>query len=71
MDRDSYPRCQLKYGFQCSIRMKSTKKKEAILFANWAYRTIHDAIVPYGHIIAGSALSLPSQLPDFKYQLLK
>jgi hypothetical protein len=34
------------------------------LFANWAYRSIHDAIVPYRHIIAGSALSWLIQLPD-------
>jgi hypothetical protein len=40
--------------------------KEAILFANWAYRTIHDAIVSYWHIIAGSALSWPIQMPDAK-----
>ena len=38
--------------------------KEAILFANWAYRSIHDAIVPYRHVIAGSALSWLIQLPD-------
>jgi hypothetical protein len=38
-------------------------KKEAILFANWAYRTIHDAIVPYRHIIAGKSLSWRIQLP--------
>jgi hypothetical protein len=38
--------------------------KEAILFANWAYRTIHDAIVPYRHIIAGNSLSWRIQLPD-------
>jgi len=37
--------------------------KEA-LFANWAYRTIHDAIVPYRHIIAGNSLSWRIQLPD-------
>jgi hypothetical protein len=45
--------------------------KKAILFVNWAYRSIHDAIVPYWHIIAGSALSLPIQMPDAKYQLFK
>ena len=36
-----------------------------------AYGSIHEAIVPYWHIIAGSALSLPIQMPDAKYQLLK
>jgi len=45
--------------------------KEAILFANWAYRTIHDAIVPYRHIIAGSTLLLPIKMPDAKDQLFK
>jgi len=45
--------------------------KEAILFVNWAYRSIHDAIVPYWHIIAGSALSLLIQMPDAKDQLFK
>jgi len=37
--------------------------KEA-LFANWAYRTIHDAIVPYPPIIAANSLSWRIQLPD-------
>jgi hypothetical protein len=37
--------------------------KEA-LFANWAYRTIHDAIVPYPPIIAVNSLSWRIQLPD-------
>jgi len=38
--------------------------KEAILFANWAYRTIHDAIVSYPPIIAANSLSWRIQLPD-------
>jgi hypothetical protein len=38
--------------------------KEAILFANGAYRTIHDAIVSYPPIIAGNSLSWRIQLPD-------
>ena len=38
--------------------------KEAILFANWAYRSIHDAIVPYPHIIPANSLSWRIQLPD-------
>jgi hypothetical protein len=37
--------------------------KEA-LFANCAYRTIHDPIVPYPPIIAANSLSLRIQLPD-------
>jgi hypothetical protein len=38
--------------------------KEAILFANGAYRTIHDAIVSYPPIIAANSLSWRIQLPD-------
>lgn len=38
--------------------------EEAILFANWAYRSIHDAIVPYRYTIAGSSLSWLIQMPD-------
>ncbi len=37
--------------------------KEA-LFANWTYRTINDAIVPYPPIIAANSLSWRIQLPD-------
>jgi len=38
--------------------------QEPILFANWAYRTIHDAIFSYPPIIAGNSLSWRIQLPD-------
>jgi hypothetical protein len=38
--------------------------KEAILFANGANRTIHDAIVSYPPIIAANFLSWQIQLPD-------
>ncbi|MEG4028496.1 MULTISPECIES: hypothetical protein [unclassified Microcoleus] len=38
--------------------------EEAILFANWAYRSIHDAIIPYRYAIAGSALLWLIKLPD-------
>ncbi|NEO66723.1 MAG: hypothetical protein F6J98_42680 [Moorea sp. SIO4G2] len=38
--------------------------EEAILFANWAYRLIHDALIPSRHIVANSALSWLIQLPD-------
>ena len=38
--------------------------KEAILFANGAYRTIHDAIVSYPPIIAANSLPWRIQLPD-------
>ncbi|MFM7426837.1 MAG: hypothetical protein ACKO7W_17875, partial [Elainella sp.] len=38
--------------------------EEAILFANWAYRLMHETIVPHRHILAGSQLSWLIQLPD-------
>ncbi|GFE68383.1 hypothetical protein [Chroococcus sp. FPU101] len=56
----------LQYEREVSISMFHSDEvnEEAILFANWAYRSIHDAIVPYRHIIAGSPLSWLIQLPD-------
>ncbi len=56
----------IQYERQVSISMFHSDEvnEEAILFANWAYRSIHDAIVPYRHIIAGSSLSWLIQLPD-------
>jgi hypothetical protein len=38
--------------------------EEAILFANWAYRLIHDALIPSRHLVANSALSWLIQMPD-------
>ena len=38
--------------------------EEAILFANWAYRLIHDALIPYRHLVASSPLSWLIRLPD-------
>ncbi|MGF1494009.1 MAG: hypothetical protein ACFBSC_16460 [Microcoleaceae cyanobacterium] len=38
--------------------------EEAILFANWAYRLIHDALIPCRHIVANSPLSWLIRLPD-------
>jgi len=38
--------------------------EEAILFANWAYRLIHDALIPSRHLVANSELSWLIQLPD-------
>ncbi len=37
--------------------------EEAILFSNWAYRLLHDAIVPYRHIVGASHLAWLMQLP--------
>ena len=38
--------------------------EEAALFANWAYKTLHDAIVPILYELAVSPLSWLLQLPD-------
>ncbi|QKD82152.1 hypothetical protein HPC62_08035 [Thermoleptolyngbya sichuanensis A183] len=38
--------------------------EEAILFANWAYRLLHDAMIPYRSVIAGSRLAWLLKLPD-------
>ena len=38
--------------------------EEAILFANWAYRLVHDALIPSRHLVANSSLSWLIQLPD-------
>jgi len=56
----------IQYEHEVSISMFHSDEvnEEAILFANWAFRSIHDAIVPYRHIIAGSTLSWLIQLPD-------
>ncbi|MEG4344100.1 hypothetical protein QUB70_12530 [Microcoleus sp. A003_D6] len=56
----------IQYEREVSISMFHSDEvnEEAILFANWSYRSIHDAIVPYRHIIAASALSWLIQLPD-------
>jgi hypothetical protein len=37
--------------------------EEAILFANWAYRLLHEAIVPHRYTLAGSHLCWLLQLP--------
>jgi GMP synthase-like glutamine amidotransferase len=56
----------IQYEREVSISMFHSDEvnEEAILFANWAYRSIHDALVPYRHIIAGSPLAWLIQLPD-------
>src|SRR5262249_1246611 len=37
--------------------------EEGILFCNWAYRLLHEAIIPYRHHVAGSRLAWLLQLP--------
>ena len=38
--------------------------EEAVLFANWAYQLIHDALIPCRHVIANSPISWLIKLPD-------
>ncbi|HIK17554.1 MAG TPA: hypothetical protein IGS53_19995 [Leptolyngbyaceae cyanobacterium M33_DOE_097] len=38
--------------------------QEAILFANWAYRLLHDAMIPHRSVLAASRLSWLLKLPD-------
>lgn len=56
----------IQYEHEVSISMFHSDEvnEEAVLFANWAYRSIHDALIPYRHLIAGSPLSWLIQLPD-------
>ena len=37
--------------------------EEAVLFANWGYMMLHDALVPYRYLIANSPLSWLLRLP--------
>ncbi|MEM1369106.1 MAG: hypothetical protein AAGG02_14055 [Cyanobacteria bacterium P01_H01_bin.15] len=37
--------------------------QEALLLANWAYRELHNTIIPHRHILAGSQLAWLLQLP--------
>ncbi len=55
----------LEHGRDVAISMfhYDEVNEEAILFANWAYITLHNAIVPHRYVIAGSHLSWLLQLP--------
>ncbi len=55
----------LEHGRDISISMfhYDEVNEEAILFVNWAYIALHNAIVPYRYTIAGSPLSWLLQLP--------
>lgn len=50
-------------GVSISMFHSDEVNEEAVLFANWAYRLLHDAIIPYRHLLAGSSLSWLMQLP--------
>ncbi|MEH2122083.1 hypothetical protein [Nostoc sp.] len=56
----------IKYEREVNIAMFHSDEvnEEAILFANWAYRLLHDAIIPYRSILAGSRLAWLLKLPD-------
>lgn len=55
----------LEHGRDVAISMfhYDEVNEEAILFANWAYIALHNAIIPHRYIIAGSHLSWLLQLP--------
>lgn len=55
----------LEHGRDVAISMfhYDEVNEEAILFANWAYIALHNAIVPHRYIIASSNLSWLLQLP--------
>jgi hypothetical protein len=55
----------LEHGRDVDISMFHYEEvnEEAILFANWAYIYLHNAIVPHRNIIAGSQLSWLLKLP--------
>ena len=56
----------LRYEREIHIAMfhNDEVNEEAMLFANWAYRLLHDALAPFRYIVAGSELSWLLQLPD-------
>ena len=55
----------IEYEHELNISMFHSDEvnEEAILLANWAYRLIHNTIIPYRHILAGSPLAWLMQLP--------
>lgn len=55
----------LRYENNINIAMFHSDEvnEEAILFANWAYMTLHNAIVPHRYTIAASPLSWLLQMP--------
>jgi hypothetical protein len=55
----------IQYENELNISMFHSDKvnDEAILMANWAYRLLHETIIPHRQILAGSSLSWLMQLP--------
>ncbi|MEM6522006.1 MAG: hypothetical protein AAF892_16340 [Cyanobacteria bacterium P01_D01_bin.71] len=55
----------IQYESELNISMFHTDEvnEEAILFANWAYRLLHDVVIPYRHVITDSPISWLNKLP--------
>ncbi|MEP7322248.1 MAG: hypothetical protein ABI761_10025 [Saprospiraceae bacterium] len=55
----------IQYENELNISMFHSDKvnDESILLANWAYRLLHETIIPHRQILAGSSLSWLMQLP--------
>lgn len=55
----------IQYESHLNIAMFHTDavNEEAILFANWAYRLLHEAVVPYRHIVTDSPISWLNKMP--------
>ena len=56
----------IQYEHELNITMFHSDEvnEEAVLFANWAYRLLHNALIPYRHVVANSPLSWLIKLPD-------
>lgn len=56
----------IQYEHELNISMFHSDEvnEEAILFANWAYRLLHNALIPCRHIVANGHLSWLIKLPD-------
>ncbi|MEO1622273.1 MAG: hypothetical protein AAFU53_14735 [Cyanobacteria bacterium J06632_3] len=56
----------IQYEHELNISMFHSDEvnEEAVLFANWAYRLLHNALIPYRHVISNSLLSWLIRLPD-------
>lgn len=56
----------IQYEHELNISMFHSDEvnEEAILFANWAYRLLHNALIPCRHIVASSPLAWLIKLPD-------
>lgn len=55
----------IEYEHELNIAMFHSDEvnEEAMLLANWAYRLLHDTVIPHRAVLAGSSLSWLMQLP--------